>query len=62
MSKIGKGTVIMRVPKELREVLKEIAKKNDIKMVPAAKELANEAKIMLDGKIRKRKIIREVRF
>lgn len=62
MSKIGKGTVIMRVPKELERVMKEIAEKNGISAVQAGKELATEAKNMLNGKVRKRKFIREVRF
>jgi hypothetical protein len=59
---MAKKTLTLRIPSELKDFLAKISEKNDISLVEAGRELAREASSILNGKVKKRRIIREVRF
>lgn len=59
---MAKKSIVTRIPLELDNLIRKIAEKNQMTAAEAARELSREAGNILNGKVKRKKIIKEVRF
>jgi hypothetical protein len=59
---MAKKSLTTRIPLELRDMIKKIAVKNNISFLEAGREIEKEFSSSLNGKVRRTKLIKEIRF